>query len=180
MLGGSHQGRSWPQHPAGVGCPSQPGTLPRAHCPPQPHVTRAPERSDSVCPLTDTFLFSASFSLGFGTEGNSSWRDEPRNPTQGGFGACISAWSTLGCGQPGSLPMQRGAGAGRSPPATVPSPAASAPLPEPGAGSFHGQGEQARLCPLPACAAEQGRGEPICCPTNSRWSWVISPLVVSQ
>lgn len=58
------------QHPAGVGCPSQLGTPQRAHCREQPRVTRAQELSDSVCPLTDTSLFSTTSSLGFGTEGN--------------------------------------------------------------------------------------------------------------
>lgn len=104
---------------------------------------------------------------------------------------CVSAWSNLaglGAGSQGHWAAERGAGEGpgtAAPRQPLPLPPPLQPQhlwPEPGGGSrqFHGQREQAKVCPLPVRPAEQGRREPSRCPTNSRRPWVVSSLVASQ
>lgn len=95
---------------------------------------------------------------------------------------CVSAWSSLaGRGAAAGVTAceargWRGAGHGSSlpPPATATRPRHLRQSPAVGAGGCHRQGEQAKVCTLPACTAG-GSGERSCCPINSHRPRSISP-----
>lgn len=85
---------------------------------------------------------------------------------------CVSAWSNL----PGRGAAAReargwcgtGQGSTLSPPTTAtPQPRYPRQSPAVGAGSCHRQGEQGKVCTLPACPAGGGSAERSCCPIYS-------------